>query len=309
MQLVASQSMARPGRELETLVAVLERTLRPRGVHIESPDFVEDSITGKRREVDVGIREGKGGSLLAFCECRDRSRAADVTWVEQVVTKARDAKGSPPVILVSRRGFAHEAMKKAEAYGHDVRTMKEATVEEFQDWFQVEHVHLIITSAALHRCEIRLVDEGPEFAPETVEAIKEHGIEAPIFQRATLPPLSAQHFFNEWYARKFDIITREIPPDGRPARLRAPNWFQEPEACVCIRTTHGPRPVAQIDLLIEVTRSPRLVPPTRASRYADPVPQTELAQNVEFSLGAGLGTISLHRLPEETVVNYQPPER
>lgn len=289
-------------------MAVVERALRPDGVHIESPDFVRDSITGRKREVDVGIREGEGGPLLAFCECRDRSRAADVTWVEQVVTKARDAKGSPPVILVSRRGFTPEAIMKARAYEHDVRTMEEATVEEFQNWFQVEHVHLTTTDAALHGCEIRLVEDGPEFAEELLKAIEEHGVAAPIFERTALPPLSARHFFNEWYARKYDTITREIPPDGSPVRLRAPTWFQEPEACVRVQTTQGLRPVAQIDLLVEITRSPRLVPPTQASRYADPVRHTGLSENVEVSLGARLGTISLHRLSDRTVVNYRPPE-
>ena len=48
--------MARQGRELETLVAVVEEALRPEGVHVQSPDYVEDSITGRQREVDVGSR-------------------------------------------------------------------------------------------------------------------------------------------------------------------------------------------------------------------------------------------------------------
>jgi hypothetical protein len=302
--------MARAGRELETLVAVLEQALRPQGVHIQSPDYVEDSITGRRREVDVGIRASEGGALLAFCECRDRSKTQDVTWVEQVVTKARDANGSPPVILVSSRGFSPEAIKKAEAYGHDVRTMKDATVGEFREWFQVEHVQLIVTSAVLQGCEIRTVEDGPEFAAETASAIKEHGIHAAIFERATLPPLSAQHFFNEWYARKAEVIPREIPADGTPVRLRASTPFQDPESCVRVRTTDGPRPVAQIDLLVEVTRSPRLVPPTRATRYADAAPEVELAQNVEFALGEDLGTVSVHHLAQgRKVVFYRPQQK
>jgi Restriction endonuclease len=302
--------MARAGRELETLVAVLEQALRPQGVHIQSPDYVEDTITGRRREVDVGIRAREGGTLLAFCECRDRSKAQDVTWVEQVVTKARDAKGSPPVILVSRHGFSPEAIKKAEAYRHDVRTMTDATAEEFRDWLQVEHVQVIATSAVLHGCEIRLVEDGPDLSAETASAIEERGINAAIFERATLPRLSAEHFFNEWYAQKAEVIAHEIPADGTAVRLRAPTSFQDPESCVRVRTTAGPLPVAQIDLLVEVTRSPRLVPPTRASRYADPIPPVELAQNVEFALGEDLGTVSVHHLADgQKVVFYRPHQK
>lgn len=301
--------MARAGRELETLVALLEEALRPGGLHIESPDYVEDSITGRQREVDVGIRDREGGSLLAFCECRDRRKVADVTWVEQVVTKARDAKGSPPAVLVSASGFTPAAAKKAEHYGHDVRLMRRATVDEIRRWFKVEHTVVIVTSAALHGCEIRLTREGVEFATETATAIKDHGIKAEIFERAALPPLSPEHFFNEWYRRKFDVITREIPPDGRPLRLSAPTRFEHPEESVRVRTTQGSVPVAQLDLLVEVTRSRRLVPPTRVSSYEGPNVEL-LAENVEFVLGEGVGTVSVHRLAEgKTVVFFRPQDK
>ena len=107
-------------------------------------------------------------------------------------------QGVAAVVLVSRRGFAPEAIKKAQAYGHDVRMMSDATLDEFQTWFRAEHVKLIVPTASLHGCEIRLVEDGPEFAPETVQAIKEQGVGAAIFERHSLPPLSAEHFFNEW---------------------------------------------------------------------------------------------------------------
>jgi hypothetical protein len=79
--------MARAGRDLERLVAVLEELLRPEGLLIRSPDRLRDTITGTLREVDASIRASEDGPVIAVCECRDRAGVEDVTWVEQVVTK------------------------------------------------------------------------------------------------------------------------------------------------------------------------------------------------------------------------------
>ncbi len=57
-------------------------------VQIKSPDFIADSITGEKREVDISLR-GKIGShpILIIIEVRDRDKVQDVTWIEQLATK------------------------------------------------------------------------------------------------------------------------------------------------------------------------------------------------------------------------------
>ena len=59
--------MAREGRELERLVALIEETVGPEGATVKSPDFIEDRITGQKREVDVSILARVGSSTVLFC--------------------------------------------------------------------------------------------------------------------------------------------------------------------------------------------------------------------------------------------------
>lgn len=300
--------MARAGRDLERLVAVLEELLRPTGLLIRSPDHVRDTVTGRLREVDVAIRTSAKGTVLAICECRDRAIAEDVTWIEQVVTKARDLEGSPPAVLVSSSGFSKAAREKARSYGLDVRLVTEVTLEELRSWFQVEHVVLEETSRGLLGCDIELIgDDAEAFAQTVSETLAKEGLEAPIFERAQLGPVSAIHIFEEWYKEKHERVQRDVPADDRPFRREVPINFLEPEECFSVRTDIGPRPVAAVRLHVEITRTKRLVPASRVTRYSDQGAQ--LAESVEFDLDSDLGTVSLHKMSKGPIhVRYRPDE-
>jgi hypothetical protein len=300
--------MARPGRDLERLVAVLEELLRPAGLLVRSPDHLRDIVTGGLREVDVTIRASEGGSVIAICECRDRAGAEDVTWIEQVVTKARDLEGSPPAVLVSSSGFSPAARRKAHSYGHDVRLVTDVTLEEFRSWFQVEHIVLTATERGLQGCDIELIpDDAEAFAATVSEALAKDGLAACIFERKQLPPVSAVHIFEEWYKRTHQQVERDVPADGRSVRRPVPITFEEPEECFSVLTDVGPRAVAGVRLVVEITRTKRLIPASRVTRYSDE--RVHLAESVEFDLASGMGTVSLHKVNEGPIhVRYRPEE-
>lgn len=298
--------MARAGRDLERLVAILEELLRPSGLHFRSPDHLRDTVTGRLREVDVAIRASEEGAVIAICECRDRAGIEDVTWIEQVVTKARDLEGSPPAVLVSSAGFSEAARKKATAYGHDVRLVTKVTLEEFRTWFAVEHMVLLVTERGLRGCDIELVGEDAEtFSPAVSEALAKEGLKACIFERQRLWPASAMHIFEEWWKRTHEQVERDVPSDGRPFRRPVPITFQEPEECFSVETNTGSRPVAAVRLHVEITRTKRLVPASRVTRYSKD--GDGLAESVEFDLDDSMGTVSLHKMSEGPIhVRYRP---
>lgn len=283
--------------------------MRPAGFVVRSPDQVRDTVTGRLREVDVSVRASAEGPVIAICECRDRASAEDVTWIEQVVTKARDLEGSPPAVLVSSSGFSEAAREKVRSYGHDVRLVTDVSLDEFHSWFQLEHVVADETQRGLAGCDIELTgEEDAVFAPAVSKALESDGLNAPIFERATLPAVSANHIFEEWYKRTHDQIKRDVPADGKPFRRAVPITFSEPEACFCVDTETGPRPVAAVRLQVEITRSKRLVPASRVTRYSDQG-GGNLAESVEFDLDSDLGTVSLHRMSEGPIhVRYRPEE-
>lgn len=142
--------MARKGRDLERLVRILEQGLASDDVVVTSPDFVVDKVTGDKREVDVTIRQDSPiGELLTIAECRDRSAVQDVTWIEQLATKAKDV-GALRTIAVSSSGFSAGARLKAEYYRVALRTLQEISNENLQNWIipsslitVVQHHHIV----------------------------------------------------------------------------------------------------------------------------------------------------------------------
>jgi hypothetical protein len=299
--------MTHAGRDLEQLVAVLEELLRPSGLLVLSPDRVRDTVTGRSREVDVAVRVSEEGPVIAICECRDRASTEDVTWIEQVVTKARDLEGCPPAVLVSSSGFSKAARQKARSYGHDVRLITDVTLDEFRSWFQVEHVVLEETERRLLGCDIELTSGDADFAPMVSDALAEKGLEACIFNRQVRGPVSPMHVFEEWYKQNHDQVQQDVAPDGRPVRRPVPITFTEPGQSLSIETDTGPRPVAGIRLHVEIIRTRQLVPASRATRYSDD--RADLAESVEFHLDNKHGTVSLHKLSEGPIhVRYRPGE-
>jgi hypothetical protein len=298
--------MARAGRDLERLVAVLEELLRPAGLLVRSPDHLCDTVTGGLREVDVAIRVSEEGPVVAICECRDRAGVEDVTWIEQVVTKARDLEGSPPAVLVSSAGFSESARVKARSYGHDVRLITDVSLEEFRSWLQVEHVVLDVLERRLTGCDIEPTpDDADGFSPEVNAALAVEGLAAPIFERRTLAALSALQLFEEWWKEKHEVVAQSVASLTGTLRRPVPITFAEPEECLSVETELGPRAVAGVLLRVEITKTKRLVAASRVTRYSGEA--GDLAESVEFELEKGMGTVSLHKMGEGPIhVRYRP---
>jgi len=130
--------VVRKGRELEELVASLEKGLNGTGIKVTSPDKICDKVTKKKREIDVSLKGNMGfHDMLAILECRKRKHKDDVTWIEQLATK-RDHTGANLAIAISSSGFTEGARLKADFLGIRLRTVSEIDPQEIMDWFKVE---------------------------------------------------------------------------------------------------------------------------------------------------------------------------
>lgn len=86
--------------------------------------FLQDRLTGTRREVDVCIEKSVGGHLVRVCiECRDHKRKADVSWVEEMKAK-HERLPTSVLVLASKEGFTREAEEVAKKYGIETLTLK-----------------------------------------------------------------------------------------------------------------------------------------------------------------------------------------
>lgn len=134
---------AREGRQLEELIAILEKAICGTDIQIKSPDIIKDKVTGEGREVDVSLRGVVGShDILIILECRDRKAPQDVTWIEQLASKRDDIRANK-AIAVSSSGFTRGAIEKARDRGIELRTLEDIKPEEILEWFRGDAVHLI----------------------------------------------------------------------------------------------------------------------------------------------------------------------
>jgi hypothetical protein len=76
-----------------------------------------DLHDGTQREVDVVVRGTVAGRPIMVCvECRDRSRTADVTWVQEMYAK-HTLLPTNLLVLASHKRFSKAARSKAKLYG------------------------------------------------------------------------------------------------------------------------------------------------------------------------------------------------
>lgn len=107
--------------QFQRLVAAVHEELGA-GWSVKESKMLTDSRTGEQREVDIVAEASVGGYRLNISiEVRDRSRAADVTWVEGLSQKHADLPTSK-LVLWSATGFSQQALTKAHSLGIEVVT-------------------------------------------------------------------------------------------------------------------------------------------------------------------------------------------
>ncbi len=110
--------MARRGRDLEKLVALIEKAIadNPETAVVESPKMLPDkSAGGISREFDVVITVSQGPrNLMVGIECKDWKKPVDLPKVDGFINKTRDC-GIDRAVMVSSRGFSGPALAKAKS--------------------------------------------------------------------------------------------------------------------------------------------------------------------------------------------------
>ena len=113
--------------DFQRLITFIEAHLAPSGAKVTASALLYDRHAGIEREVDILVEYNMGiRSFRTGIECRDRSRPADVTWVEQAFQEHRDL-GLDRTVLVARSGFTKTAVRKARQLGVEALTIDEAT--------------------------------------------------------------------------------------------------------------------------------------------------------------------------------------
>lgn len=153
--------MPKDGKQLEALVAFVERTLLPLGYEVKTNERVYNDDGVQMAKLDVEVRGKVGSTGIAWLiECRDRpgDGAAPGSWIEQLVGR-RTRFGFNKVTAVSTTGFAAGAIEFAREQGIELREVRTLTADEFKDWLAIRCVRNVEHRAVLRGASI-LVDES-----------------------------------------------------------------------------------------------------------------------------------------------------
>ena len=134
--------MASDGRQLEALVAFVERTLTPHGLTVSTNERVFNDEGVQIAEFDVEVC-GKFGSteIRWLIECRDRPGRgpAPGSWIEQLVGR-RARFGFNKVTAVSTTGFAPGAVDFAKCQKIELREVASLNPEAFHPWLAMRTI-------------------------------------------------------------------------------------------------------------------------------------------------------------------------
>jgi hypothetical protein len=285
-------------REFERLVARIEQAMSPSGAEVKSPDRIPDKVTGELREVDASVRYRVGTCpILITIECRDRGGIEDVRWIEQLAEKKRSV-GAAMTMAVSSSGFSEPALKKAAATGIEIRTLTDATPDEFVQWLKFQNVVLQLNEWTLADLALDLYDgpKGPpppdtELSPSAQQLFRENGPLAPILVRnSDGRSFHIDNILTEWCKRNGTFFPPDLPADGNKVRR---NLHQPLERnCLHVETTNGNFDIRILHMSLWLSRSTKLVPVSKLAEYSDP--SSALVQTAEWTLMERV-RLSLHR--------------
>ncbi|HEV8239096.1 MAG TPA: hypothetical protein VGS57_07005 [Thermoanaerobaculia bacterium] len=304
------QQERRRGRDLEQLVALLEKTLGP-AVQVKSPDYLPDLQTGEPREVDVSVRIQAGSTpVLIMAECRDRKSAQDSTWIEQLASKAVSV-GAERAIAVSRSGFFAPALEKARKWNIEVRQLSTLTPTTVAEAARVR-------GFALHVARQHIVSGGPLLAaPPGVEAeaLEEQLAElnatytAPCFRSvASGAMVSLLQLWNEAIEAQrcigVDVFSEAgVPSDGTHVRRHVELDLLKPAYELPLPSGLA-LPLKGLRCDIELWMEVSVLAPSTAYAYSAPGSDS-LLDTLEYetdlrSVGGTYEAISIHRVPGTT---------
>jgi len=134
--------MKKNGKQLEELVAFVEKMLVPEGFEVKTNDRVYNEDGNQTAEFDIKVIGKVGSTEISWLiECRDRpsSGPAPGAWIEQLVGR-RARFGFNKVTAVSTTGFAAGAAEFALTQGIEIREINSLKPEEFSDWLYIRHI-------------------------------------------------------------------------------------------------------------------------------------------------------------------------
>lgn len=211
------------GKQLEALVAFVEKTLLPQGFDVKTNHRVFNDEGVQIAEFDIEVRGKVGSTNIAWLiECRDRPApgAAPGSWIEQLVGRRRRF-GFNKVTAVSTTGFAPGAAEFAKSVGIEIREVKALIPDEFADWLKIRDFHFIEKRSKLDYASI-LIDpnEDEQILEELLKVASSVSGDALILKSLKTGEYSSPATTFLGAVSKVDNLFNDIEPNGPGKKIR-----------------------------------------------------------------------------------------
>lgn len=294
--------MSSDGKQLEGLVAFVERTLLSKGFTVRTNERVFNDEGIQIAEFDVEIRGKVGTTQIAWLiECRDRPGhgSAPGSWIEQLVGR-RTRFGFNKVTAVSTTGFAAGAVEFAQAQGIELREVNELSADSF-DWLLLRH---------LTYCQhVHRLDHATILLSETETEGKKAAVSKTLSSTSTDVSFlkSSQTGETATVASAFIAAVGENPsffdglePNGPARGVRIHARYLDEDHFV-VETDAGPICIAAIVFTGEVSIREDLVPISLTAEYRQSGTGETISQVASFAPQRVLGinfALEMHRMSE-----------
>ncbi len=113
----------------QAIVRLVREHLAAPGVTVTESKYLRDAVLGIDREVDIVIEgEFDDEPIVVSIEVRERSRPADIGWVQEMLQKHRDLPTNR-LLLVSRTGFSGSALAAIDREAGRVQALTPEVIE------------------------------------------------------------------------------------------------------------------------------------------------------------------------------------
>jgi len=197
--------MSKRTNDFQTLIKTIYDQIVPDGGKVTESGMVQDKEAGILREVDILVEYKYAGHEFSFVvECRDRSRAESVEWIDGLIGKTKSLNVNK-IIAVSSKGFTASARKKAKENGIETLTLEEANDTHWGE-FPVKPGLLVMTDD-IYRIHDVFYKSEEEFLP-----ITNLGIDSSVEMKGEIVGNLKgliEYFFQEHIIPKIDQYKKE----------------------------------------------------------------------------------------------------
>ncbi len=290
---------SKPISGVTKLVSKLEKFLMHEEAKIQSPDYIDDQVTGKSRKVDISIRKKLGSfPILIIIECQNESSLDDILWIEQIAQKKEALRASKAVAVFSNN-LSDSALRKASSLNIETRLLNEITLNDISNWCKVQYLNQWVYHADFLKISIRSEqakqDQLNQFIRNKFSNLKVNTDSELFLNVEDGKKCSFIHVWRSILSKKREEIYSNVKQSNKKIRRTLFSTFSNPESRYQILTDDGPVDILDIEIICDLWIEEKQIPATVLNKFRSRGDQLFDTVGWELEANGKKFNLNLHR--------------